>query len=139
MGYSYPETSPGSGILVNYDDTPYVVQVPIDALPPLTVRATLRYQTSSKEYIEFLRDEAVAPGNDFPDDCISRSIEWSWPGDLDPGERSRGEFLFWLWDTGNKSAPFDMTAQTAVVQIDADIFSDGFESGDTSLWDATVN
>lgn len=138
VGYTYPETSPGSGLLVNYDDTSYVVPLPIDALPPLTVRATLRYQTSSKDYIEFLRDASVA--NDFPDDdlCISRSIEWDWPGDLDPGERSRGEFLFWLWDTGTKSAPFEMAVETSTVDIDSDIFTDGFESGDTTVWDATV-
>ena len=131
VGYTYPETSPGSGILVNYDDTSYQVPLPIDALSPLTVRAT-----SSKEYIEFLRDESVA--EDFADDCISRSGDWSWPLDLGPGQRSRGEFLYYLWDSGNKSAPFDMQVETATVDIDADIFTDGFESGDTSSWDTTV-
>lgn len=135
VAYTYPETSPGSGVLVNYDDSSYVLALPIDALPPLTVRATLRYQTSSKEYVEFLRDSAVA--NSFPDDCISRSAAWDWPLNLPVGQRSRGEFLFWLWDE-SKSAPFDMTTQAAVVAIDPEIFDDGFESGDTTAWDGTV-
>ena len=136
VGYSYPETSPGSGLLVNYDDTSYVAPIPADALSPLTVRATLRYQTSSKEYIEFLRDTAVTES--FDDDCINRTAGWSWPPELDPGERSRGEFLFSLWDNGNKSAPFDMVVDSSDVDIDADIFSDGFESGDTSAWSNAV-
>ena len=83
VGYSYPETSPGSGVLVNYDDTSYAAPISVDALSPLTVRATLRYQTSSKEYIEFLRDTAVTQS--FADDCITRTAGWSWPPDLDPG------------------------------------------------------
>jgi len=137
VGYTYPETFPGSGILVNYDDTSYVAPVPIDAVPPLTVTATLRYQTSSKEYIEYLRAEAI--DSDFPDDCISRSMTWSWPSDLDPGERSRGEFLYSLWDNGNKSAPFDMTIETAEFDSGTTIiFNDGFESGDTSAWSNSV-
>jgi hypothetical protein len=147
VGYEYPETFPGSGILVNYDDTGYSLALPIDAVTPLTVRATLRYQTSSKEYIEYLRDAAVA--NNFPDDdfddgngeCTSRSAPWTWPAALPVGERSRGEFLYWLWENENgasKSAPVDMAVETAVVAIDADIFSDGFESGDVSAWDGSV-
>jgi hypothetical protein len=132
VGYAYPEASPG--ILVHYDDTQYSVPVPAAALTPLTVRATLRYQTSSKEYIDFLRDEAVDEG--FADDCIPRSEEWSWPTPVT--ERSRGELLHFLWDNGTKSAPVDMVEDEADVDIDPDIFSDGFESGNTSAWSATV-
>ncbi len=31
VNYTYPETSPGSGILVNYDDTSYTVPIPASA------------------------------------------------------------------------------------------------------------
>lgn len=134
VGYTYPETSPGSGILVHYDDTAYSVAIPAGALAPLTVRATLRYQTSSKEYIDFLRDEAVNEA--FPDDCIDRSGGWSWPTPVT--ERSRGELLHFLWDNGTKSAPVDMMVAEAEVDVDADVFTDGFESGDTSAWSGTV-
>jgi hypothetical protein len=133
VGYTYPETSPGSGVLVNYDDTSYSVPIPVDAQTPLTVRATLRYQTSSKEYVDYLRDEAVT--NDFPDDCITRSGGYTWP--TPPGERSRGELLHALWEN-SKSPPFDMVVESTSVDVDADIFTDGFESGDTSAWSATV-
>lgn len=132
VGYEYPETSPGSGVLVNYDDTAYSFDIPVDAVTPLTIRATLRYQTSSKEYVEFLRDEAVTEA--FPDDCITRTGTWNWPSELDPGERSRGEFLFSLWNNGNKSLPHDMVTDTAIVAVDSHIFEDGFESGDLNGW-----
>ncbi len=133
VGYTYPETSPGSGVLVHYDDTGYTVPIPIDAETPLTVRATLRYQTSSKEYVDYLRDEAVA--NDFPDDCIPRTAGYTWP--TPPGERSRGELLHALWEN-SKSPPFDMAIESTTVDVDADIFTDGFESGDTSAWSNSV-
>jgi hypothetical protein len=98
VGYSYPETSPGSGVLVNYDVTPYTIPVPGDAVTPITVTASLWYQTSSKEYIEFLRDEAVTHG--FPDDCIDRTTG--------PLGQSRGEYLHALWAASGRSAPVQM-------------------------------
>ena len=136
VAYTYPETSPGSGELVNYDDTSYTVPIPPGAVTPLTVRATLRYQTSSKEYIEFLRDEAI--NNSFPDDCTNRSSSFTWPGALGVGDRSRGEYLYWLWDNIDKSTPFDMVDASTMVDIDPTLFADGFESGNTSEWSSTT-
>lgn len=107
VGYVYPETSPGSGKLVNYDDTPYSIPVPPGTVSPVTVTATLRYQTASKDYVEFLRDEAVA--NNFPDDCIDRSS-----GLL---SASRGEHMYDLWTTYGRSAPVDMEASSAVTAV----------------------
>ncbi len=83
VNYSYPETAPGSGILVNYDDTSYTVPIPPSAAGDLTVEATLRYQTASDDYVEFLLDQALA--NNFPDDCIPRSTGLP--------DMSRGEIL----------------------------------------------
>jgi hypothetical protein len=128
VGYTYPETSPGSGVLVNWDATRYQVPVPEDLVSPLTVTATLRYQTSSKEYIEFLNDEAVTQG--FPDDCVERL-----GGSIG---MSRGEFVYQLWNGYDRSPPVDMVADQASVIVDADIFADGFESGSTTAWDQTV-
>ncbi len=136
VGYSYPETAPGSGVLVHWDDTSYEVPLPVDAVPPLSVDVELRYQTSSKEYIDFLRNESVANG--FADDCTPRSSDWSWPAALPAGSRSRGEWLHWLWETIDRSTPHVMELAAASVDIDADIFSDGFESGDTTAWSATI-
>ncbi len=136
VAYTYPETSPGSGVLVNYDDTTYTVPIPPGAATPLTVNATLRYQTSSKEYIEFLRDEAI--NNNFDDDCTPRSSSFTWPGALGVGDRSRGEYLYWLWDNIDKSTPVDMVDHSVQVVIDPTLFADGFESGNTSEWSSTT-
>ena len=76
--------------------------------PPISVTATLRYQTTSKEYVEFLRDEAVTHG--FPDDCIERSSGFP--------TKSRGELLYDMWTTYGRAAPVDMAtdgASTVVV------------------------
>src|SRR5262249_52768649 len=54
VGYTYPETAPGSGKLVNFDVTSYTIPIPANAVSPVTVTATLRYQTTSKEYVDFL-------------------------------------------------------------------------------------
>jgi len=107
VGYVYPETSPGSGKLVNYDDTPYSIPVPLGTVSPVTVTATLRYQTTSKEYVEFLRDQAVT--YNFPDDCIQRSTL--------PPPPSRGEYLYDLWLNNGRSAPVDMDSASRVTAV----------------------
>ncbi len=122
VAYAYPETSPGSGILVNYDLTSYNITVPDDAPDPITVEARLLYQTASKEYVEFLRDQAV--DNDFPDDCLPRNAGTP--------TMSRGEILHDMWTRYDRSPPVDMGA--ASQQITLGIFADGFESGDTTAW-----
>jgi hypothetical protein len=125
VAYSYPETFPGSGVLVNYDDTAYSIPVPAGTHGPITIETRLLYQTASKEYVEFLRDQAV--DGDFPDDCIERSTG--------PMMSSRGEILYDLWVEHGRSAPFEMDVAAVVVELD--LFSDGFETGDTSRWSAT--
>ena len=107
VGTTYPETSPGSGKLVNYDDTAYSIPVPPGTVSPVTVTATLRYQTSSKEYVEFLRDEAVA--HNFPDDCIDRASG--------PATQSRGERMYDLWTAYGRSAPVNMDAASSIVAV----------------------
>ncbi len=126
VGYGYPETSPGSGVLVNYDVTRYDIPVPEDAPDPITVEATLFFQTASKEYVEFLRDQAVAGG--FPDDCLPRTAGTP--------TQSRGELLYDMWALYDRSPPVDMGS--ASQQIVRAIFADGFESGDTASWSSTT-
>ena len=98
VGYVYPETAPGSGVLVNYDVTSYSIPVPEGAVSPITVQAELRYQTTSKEYVEFQRDQALALG--FPNDCIARV------GGLP--NQTRGELLHGMWTSYGRSAPVTM-------------------------------
>lgn len=129
VGHVYPETSPGSGVLVNFDDTIYSVPLPAGVASPLTVEARLLFQTTSKEYVTFLRDQAV--DNSFPDDCITRSSGV-------PAGQSRGELMFDLWQAYGRSAPVEMLIDSAVVAIPDAIFADGFEVGGTSAWSVTV-
>ncbi|MEZ5332448.1 MAG: hypothetical protein R2991_10450 [Thermoanaerobaculia bacterium] len=137
VAYTYPEASPG--VLVNYDDTEYAVPIPVDATSPVTVRATLRYQTASKEYVDFLLEQAQT--HDFPDDCLSRSSAAT--ALLPPvGQRSRGEILHHFWSDADpalaKSPPVDMVQAEGDTAVTTDIFEDGFESGDTTAWSNTV-
>jgi len=118
-------------VLVNYDDVGYKVTVPGSTPSPVTVEATLRYQTASKEYIEFLRDEAI--DNSFPEDCIAGS------GAQALG-LSRGEYLYALWNDPSygRSPPVDMATDSGTVEVVDEIFADGFESGDTSAWSSSI-
>ncbi len=128
VGYVYPETTPGSGKLVNFDITNYQVPIGGGVIGPITVQARLYYQTASDHYIGFLRDEAV--NNNFPDDCITRT------GGAPAA--SRGELLHDLWTTYGRTPPVQMVAGSAVVVVDNAVFADGFETGDTSAWTLTV-
>ena len=96
VGYSYPETSPGSGILVNYDVTDYSFTLPAGTARPIRVDAALRFQMSSKDYIEFLRDEAVnAPA--IPAENTLCAAGPGRPFNVGPQSVSRGEYLYQLW------------------------------------------
>ena len=111
VGHSYPETFPGSGTLVNYDRTAYTIPIPPGAVSPITVTAELRYQTTSKEYVDFQRDEAVVNG--FPNDCIERVNG--------PLNVSRGRFLHDVWTQSGRSAPVTMGAASGASTLVAHV------------------
>jgi hypothetical protein len=77
VGYAYPDGQ-------YWDDTHY----PVPGIAR-TIIATLYYQTTSKEYVEFLRDE-------------NRSNDW-------------GDSLYNLWAAHGKSAPVLMVSDTLLV------------------------
>ena len=106
VGHIYPETAPGSGILVNYDVTPYSIPIPGGTEGPVTVTAALRYQTASKEYFDFLLAESDEHG--FPNDCIPRNAS---PGTQD---RTRAEYLAEVWNSYGKSPPVEMVTASAL-------------------------
>ncbi len=124
VGQTYPETFPGSGKLVNFDLVPYQVSKLLKS-PTARIIVQLRYQTASRDYIEFLRDRAVE--RDFPDDCIDRST-----GNLTV---SRGELLYSFWEDHGRSAPEVFGAQETTIPVPYYVFADGFESGNTAAWD----
>jgi hypothetical protein len=90
VAYTYPETAPGSGVLVNHDVTDYAINVP-PGVSSLTVTARLHFQVASKEYIEFLRNEAVE--NAIPSE--NQMCDRSWT--VGPANKSRGQFMYDLW------------------------------------------
>lgn len=105
--YAYPETAPGSGVSVNYDTTSYTVPLPGGVAWPLTVEARLKYQIASKDYIAFLRDQAVErefeAENDLCDGGPGR------PYDVGPQDKSRGQYMYDLWadPAYGRSPPLD--------------------------------
>ncbi len=96
VGASYPETTPGSGTLVNYDEGDYVAVIPPATPGPMTVTARLYYQTSSREYLEFLRDQAVE--RNIPGENAMCAGEPGRPAVVGPMARSRGAFAYQLWN-----------------------------------------
>ena len=101
LGRTYPLLPDST--LAYWDDASFRVPVPVGVQGPVQVRATLRYQTSSREYIEFLRDENVSG----PD-----------PQDRNyPAAASRGDKIHALWTQYGKSTPVDMVTTDTVVPV----------------------
>jgi len=109
VAYNYAETAPGSGILVNFDVTQYAIPVPNGTPTPISVRATLQYQSSSKDYIAFLRNEAVENAQPSENAMCGRS--WT----QGPANQSRGQFVFDLWNNAEygRSAPLLVALDSA--------------------------
>jgi len=113
-GYSYPAEPGAPGRSVNYDVTSYSFPV-AGASYPLTVQATLQYQTASKDYIEFLKNQAVEKKfpaeNDLCADAPNR------PFFTGPQNKSRGQYLFDLWNNPAYGRSPPVSAGSASVQI----------------------
>jgi hypothetical protein len=101
VGATFETLSDGS--LANWDVAWYSAPVPLSAYGPLRVTASLWYQTASREYVEFLRDENVSG----PD-----------PFDPDPMATSRGEKMWTHWNTYGQSAPVLMVQASRNVRLD---------------------
>ena len=108
VGYSYPQTAPGSGILVNFDDTAYTVPT-AGFVGPLRATATLQYQTASRDYIDFLRDQALENSQLSENAMCGRS--WT----VGPAGQSRGAFLHQKWSDPafGRSPPVPMRSASA--------------------------
>jgi hypothetical protein len=109
-GVSDPETMPvahvyasaGAGRIANYDDAAYAFNLPAATQLPLHVTATLYYQTASKDYIEFLRNEAVA-NTTAAENALCTGATGR-PFNVGPQSRARGEYLFELWNNAANDA-----------------------------------
>ncbi|MCX7553940.1 hypothetical protein OS175_08615 [Marinicella sp. S1101] len=102
VGITYPADPSHPGAVVNYDITNY--QVPINGQTgPFTVTATLKFQTASKDYIEFLDRQSTE--NNFQTENQMCDRTWT----VGPADQTRGAFMKELWENYNRSAPVDMT------------------------------
>jgi hypothetical protein len=113
--YSYPSTAPGSGRSVNFDETQYSIPVLPGTVFPVTVNATLRYQLVTREYVEFLRDQAIE--HSFPAENDLCAGQPGRPFDSGPQDKSRGQYVYDLWSNPvyGRSPPVDMTSASAQV------------------------
>ena len=103
---NYPVDPNNPLALVNFDETNYTIAIPNGTSLPLSVVATLKYQTASKEYIEFLDNEnTTADENTLCDRTQTTG----------PATQSRTAFMKTLWENNGKSAPVDMG--NSMVQI----------------------
>ena len=106
----------GASFAGNVDVAAYSVPLPANAAGPFSVRATLRHQVASREYVEFLRNQAMERG--FPAENTLCADGPGRPFDVGPQAKSRGQYVFDLWSSPlyGRSPPEDMASATAVVQ-----------------------
>jgi len=87
------------GALRHWDDTRYTFTVPRDLRGPIRVRVRARYQTTTREYVEFLQRE-------------NRTDE-------------RGNQLLRLYNATGRAAPFDMAEATRMIALTGGLVGDG--------------
>ena len=101
VGITFPAHPTEPNQVVNYDVTNY--QVPITGQTgPFDVTATLKFQTASKDYIDFLAQQAT--DNSFETENQMCDRNWT----VGPADQTRGAFMQDLWETHDRSAPVDM-------------------------------
>jgi hypothetical protein len=101
--------------LRNVDVAAY--SVPLAAASgPLTLSARLHFQVSSKEYIEFLRNQAIERG--FQGENLMCEGGPGRPFAIGPQGLSRGAYLYGLWSNPayGKSPPVLMRTATRAIQ-----------------------
>jgi hypothetical protein len=96
VGRNYPIVADAGDaeILAHWDIAPYSFTVPRDAPGPLSVRARLWYQTTSREYVTFLRDENQTD--------------------------STGDRLYELWEAYDRAPPVMMSELIASLVLEGD-------------------
>jgi hypothetical protein len=94
VGATYPPERPGSNRLRNVDVATYSVPV-ASTSGALALTARLHFQVSSKEYIEFLRNQAIERG--FEGENLMCEGGPGRPFEVGPQDLSRGAYLYGLW------------------------------------------
>jgi hypothetical protein len=96
VDYAYPENPSRPGTLAHWDDTAYQVPVPAGATRNILFETSLYYQTTSGDYVTFLRDANRSTCDPLDAGCD--------PTAADP-RPNRGEKLHDLWAAYGRSAP----------------------------------
>jgi Cytochrome c554 and c-prime len=96
VGRNYPTVSSGdsgqTATLAHWDDAPYELTIPKVLTGPMTIRATLWYQTTSHEYIEALK-------------TANRTDDY--------GQRMEA-----IWQRNDRAPPFSMATATGAIEVD---------------------
>lgn len=92
------------GSLANWDLAPYAVLVPSQATGPLSIEATLWYQTTTRAFVEFLRDENRTD--------------------------SRGDEMYALWEKYGEAPPEFLASATGTVPVNQPLPPDEGDDGD---------
>ena len=95
----------------NWDVTPYTIPIPQGVTGPVTITATLRYQTFSKQYVDFLRVHDSEPTlqnggrmRNIPDGPLTKFHTW-------------GQVNSAVWFAGGKGKPVEIGTATADIQV----------------------
>ncbi len=148
QGVSAPDYFTAAEYQNGHDDVSFTIPATADR-----VVATLYYQGTSREYIEFLRDEINGTASSLYEPTFYQVNSDPTADDaayLVQNDPFFGQLAAWgdtIWDLWYHNHGFDglgasvsgiipvvMTSATA----EATLFTDGFESGDTSRWSAST-
>jgi hypothetical protein len=103
----YPETAPGSGVIAHWDERAYAIPVPAGTPLPVTVDVRLRHQVATREYLEFLRDQAVERG--IPSENLMCADDRA-PLATGPRTQTRGQFAYDQWVASGRSPPVTLAS-----------------------------
>jgi len=109
VGVTYPDNPALPGTLANWDDTRYSIPVPDTALEPYLVEVTLLYQSTSREYVEFLRDESRSTCDPFDEGCDPT---------LPDAGLNRGEKMHDLWSAYDRAPPLPAGFARSVIAVE---------------------
>lgn len=101
----YPPAAPGSTALAHWDDRSWAIPVPGGTALPITVQVRLRHQVATREYVEFLRDQAVERA--IPSENLMCADDRA-PLATGPRTLTRGQFAYDQWEATGRSPPVTM-------------------------------
>lgn len=108
VAYTYPEDPDRPGRVVHWDRTPYAIPVSGSSGQQMLVEATLYYQTTSREFIDFLELENTSTCDPFDSGCDPT---------LPNAGPNRGEKMASLWNAYGRSAPVEVASSYSSVPI----------------------